>query len=206
MLTPPIPDIGASGTFVLKAPFNSIVSSTTVLTVQSIRSVSDLIANDQDVFTSFYEPRGLSKEIYQEDVLAGVQIVGLQAGTGTWFYVPSTYFLSFPNIDGVMYTVVGMVVDLGAVPNTLELDTLKANTRDLVLKNLGVESDIEFVSLSQSALVSFDNHEKIEAARTAKVEVKVPLSVVVSQQQVIINELREKLAALEAFIRSVSPP
>lgn len=105
-----------------------------------------------------------------------------------------------------MYTVVGMVIDLGALPNTLDLETLKLNAKDLVLKNLGVDADVEFVSLSQSALVSHDDHDRIEAARLAKVEVKVPLSVLVAQQQVIINTQREKLATLEAHIRSISPP
>ena len=206
MTLTPVPDIGASGKFTLKAPFDSLISNTTVLTVQSIRSIADLVANDQDVYESFYKPRGLTKEDFLADEAEGVQIVGLQAGTGTWLYVPSTYFLSFPSIDGVMYTVVGMVIDLGALPNTLDLETLKLNAKDLVLKNLGVDADVEFVSLSQSALVSHDDHDRIEAARLAKVEVKVPLSVLVAQQQVIINTQREKLATLEAHIRSISPP
>ncbi len=201
MISQLIPDIGSKGKYSFKDPVNTKVPENVVFTCQSIRTLADLINTKQDVFKTIYLPLGLTRENYEEDINNGVSIIGLHAEIGAVHYVPSSYLNSYPNLNGVIYTKLMMGVDLGAVPDSLSLEAIEVSISNIVYDQLGIRPEIKVIATSQSIVVNYDDHEKIEEIRKAKISVDK------SDYRLLIEALSGKLAAekrvqeLENFIK-----
>jgi hypothetical protein len=163
-----IPAIGVKGRFVLAAPFAAKLLPNTSYTCVAVRRLEDVVAAGEDPQALYYTPNGLDAARYNADLADNVCIVSLQAAIGEWLYVPSSSITAMPDQGGVPYTVTALAVNLGAIPNSLNLLYLKNQISEVVAATLGVVAPpIHAVALSPTTNVSQTEHDTLEAAREA---------------------------------------
>ena len=195
-----VPSIGLAGIYTLLAPFSSKVLPGVQYTCAAARLMSDLIAEGIDPKARYYTANQLADSKYDEDLANGVCIVSLVSSTGSWVYVPSSYIASFPNMSGVTYAAVSLLVKLGAIPDTLSLDYLKTKLANVTSDTIGILPTIQSVVTSASAIVSSDDHKLIEAARQAKITGSTTDSAMVARLQAQVETMTQQIRALEKYI------
>lgn len=202
-----IPDLGTSGVFSLTAPFNNALMANASYTCISIRQLEDIIAAGGDPYTQYYQPReqtsGDLQAQYNADLGNGVCIVSLQQSSGAVVYVPSSFVASYPSKGGVPYTNLMMAVDLGAMPNYVDLTFLKQQIANLVKDTVGLTSVlIQTVVVSPTTNISSSDHARAEAARLANItNTTTPEAQVIALTKQL-QTLQGQYANLEAFVQA----
>lgn len=196
------PLVDSAGSFKLKAPFNSLVTTNSIYTCRSIRSINDYIALGDNVYEKFYEPFNLGEEIYFEDLKNNVKIASLQAGIGDWIYVPCSFILEAPNINGVKYVSIVLGISLGAIPDTMNLESIIEQFKEITAHTLGIESEVKAVLTDQPVMLPHDDHVRLESIRTNKITNVSSDKVLIQQLQRDIEMKDVKLKELERYIRS----
>lgn len=200
-----IPQIGAVGVFTLGAPYDSQLTPQVAYTCRSIRMLSDIAAAGELIWERYYEPLGVSEEAYREDLANNACIVGLHAGTGEWVYVPSSFIVSAPDINGVLYSPVLLGVSLGPIPDTYQLDGLVSRIENVVEATLGIKPTVKGVLISQPALIPYEEAERLENARQATI---TDNESDYSKLQRALSDLsltQSKLQQLEAWVKANLP-
>ena len=146
------------------------VSRETGLTQAQLWELADIIHNGFDPYKEFYEPHGIARTVYNVHVKEDACIIALMSSGGAWVYVPTHYIVSYPNQGGIPYTSLVMGLDLGPIPNHLNLTGLKQKLIDVVRDYVGINSTATTVAVSETKLLSHDNHTAIEAARVALID------------------------------------
>ena len=195
-----IPPIGAAGLYKLSAPYNTTVNLNISYACMAVRKISDIIALGMDAFKTYYEPYGIDKTTYENDLTSGVCIVSLQSNGGLWVYVPSSFIESYPQVNGVSYASMAMMVHLGALPDSLNLGFLRNTVSDVVKATLGVIPDVQMVVTSPKTLVSQDNHMAAETARLQSVSNNTTDYSSSQKYQDENAQLRARITQLEAYI------
>lgn len=163
-----IPGIGAKGLYTLQAPFAAKLLTNTAYSCEAVRKLEDIVAAGEDPQALYYTPNALDATKYKADLAAGVCIVSLQAGNGSWVYVPSSFIEQMPNQGGVPYTSLVVAVSLGPVANSTDLSYLKTKLATVVTENIGVAApEVHVVAVSAVTNISQTEHQTIEAARLA---------------------------------------
>lgn len=165
MATELLPAIGASGSWTLKPPYDTQLISGLAYTCKAIRKLSEVVATGIDAKAEYYDANGIDPSVYDANVAADISIVTLTSSSGNWLFVPTPYLSGWPTGDAVPYVVLGMIVNLGALPNTLDPTFLIEKVSNVITSNLGNVPDIEFVALSEVTNKTWDVHEGLEAAR-----------------------------------------
>ena len=165
-----IPKVGVKGLYNLSAPFAALLIPNVPYTCGAIRSLQDIINAGEDPIAEYYTPVNLTTDEYQSDLAAGACIITLQTDAGDVLYVPSTYFNSFPDIGGVPYQVLVLAINIGAVPDSLDLTNIKAKISSDILEMLGVSSVVTTVAVSKPTLLSVQDAATVEAARQAQIQ------------------------------------
>lgn len=199
--TKPLPDIGATGLYQLAAPFAALLIPNAMYTCRAIKRFSEVSSLGVDPFETYYEPHGLTEAKYKADDKEAACIVSLQAGSGNWIYVPSTYIQAFPSTNGVKYNVTILGVSLGGIPDNLNLTPLQTLISDTVYGSLGIRPSFKTVVVSDPAMVNNEDHLKLEEARLANITITEPLAVKVYKLQQEKAVLATKLAAAEQWIK-----
>lgn len=195
-----VPQLGASGIFTLVAPYDQLITPRAIYTVRSIRSLNDVLAAGQKPFEAYYQSVGLEKPAYDKDFKLNTPIIGLQSGIGEWVYVPSSYIARAPLTNGVKYTVLGLAMSLGPIPDAFNLEGLKAEMKDLVLKHIGVVTEVKGTMLTQPILIPEETHEQLERARLEKKTVNQASSSRITQLEQLLASSEARRAELEAWI------
>lgn len=164
-----LPPIGTSGIYLLNSPFASQLQPNIAYRCEAVRKLSDLIEAGVDPFEEIYQPNGISQQSYEQDVANQACIVSLQSSTGHWVYVPSTYIKSFPNVNGVPYRVMVLGVELGPIPEYMDLGAVKSAVAQTVRDVLGVTPTIKEVAISPVQNFSQNDHDVIESNRAAQI-------------------------------------
>ncbi len=198
------PRIGDSGIYKLKEPFNILVTPQVTYTCRSIRTINDILATGVLVFDKYYKPFGITEAVYLEDLTNNICVIGLQAGTGEWIYVPESYIVSAPQAAGVKYSSIVLGVGLGAIPDELSLEALTASIKDVVYASIGVEPKIKAVLVSQPAFISHEKHERLELARKAKITMQETDFAKSKRLQEEVTSLQTKIKELEKYIKKVA--
>lgn len=186
LITPPI---NTSGIYTLYMPFT--VPTDTVYRCDAIRTFKELAKRNIDVFATYYAPFNLAENIYNEDAQLGASIVTLVSVTGEFYYVPNTFIQSYPGSAGVRYDRKILVVELGLMPSTIDLDYFTPIVQDLVKKNVGVENTPSVVIAPFNGTVSHDQHVTLEASR------RIAIQNYVSKDEQIVK-LQAQVTALQA--------
>lgn len=197
-----LPDIGATGNYTLKTPFNVLVKPQVSYTCKAIRKLSDLIADGLDPFELIYNPVDILQSIYDQELKDDVCIISLQTGDGEWLHIPNNYIIKFPNMNGIVYRAMMLGISLGALPDTLNLDALKTAMTNLVYDNLGVTSVVKEVVISVPSIISKVDHDLIETARLSKVSLTMSDSGLLGKAQNDLDKARIQIANLEEFIKT----
>lgn len=204
------PNIGDSGFFKLKTPFDVLVTDKTLYTCQSIRTINDFISSGESVYEKFYSPLKIPVEQYQQDLVDNVFITGLQAGTGEWVFVPSSFIESAPNNNGVKYIPVVVGVSLGAIQDTFNLEAIIAQFKDIVITTLGITPEVKGVVVGSPKWLSNEEHEMVEAARKEKISTSTSPVVMYKYVSAENERLRNVIAEYEKIfkmtINTTTPP
>lgn len=197
-----IPPIGASGLFKLTHPFNTAINLNISYTCMAVRKLSEVSALGSNAFKLYYEPFGLTQTDHDNDLAAGVCIVSLQSNNGIWAYVPSSYIESYPQVNGVSYTGVALMVDLGALPDALNLDYVKNAIKDQVTAIVGVNAIVTAVTTTPKTLISQDNHMAAENARQQNITNNVTDYSKNQSLNDMVVQMRTRITQLEEYIAS----
>ena len=195
------PAMGLSGIYKLKSPYDQLVTPKVVYTCRSLRTLNDIFAAGEDPYVTYYKPVGLDETAYQTDAKTNVVIVGLQAGTGEWIYVPDSYIVQAPSNNGVKYTSIVLGVSLGSIPDDTNLDGLISSFNQLVLANFGVTPTVKGVVVAQPAYISNDQHTRLLAARKEKISQAEPDPLKIARLEKDLLTAQTKIAELEKWIR-----
>ena len=161
--------LGTSGLWTLNAPFNNLAIPGTPYTLIALRILSDLIAAGADPEGDYYTPNAISSANYISDLSNNVAILSLQDGAGNVIYVPSSYVNNYPDIGGVPYRVLALTINIGAIPDSLDLSVITAKVSSDVQDLLGVVATTNIVSLSPATILTSTDAATVEAARIANV-------------------------------------
>ncbi len=163
-----IPSIGTEGYYSFLAPFDSFTSSGQVYTCKAVRQIGDIIASNEDPYTVYYAPYGLTQDDFKADLAANMYIVSLQSDQGQWVYVPARYIKSYPKVDGVAYQTVAFSVQSGPVPVSMDLSAIKTALSNVIVDMLGVIPNIAVVQTSKTTIVSQADSQLIEKSRAQR--------------------------------------
>lgn len=195
-----IPSVGSSGYFELRAPFDSKMLANELYTCQAVRKLSDYLANNEDPFTDIYETAGLTKSVFDAELEADVFIVSLQAETGHWVYVPATYLVKLPIVNGIPYRSMMIGVSLPALPADKDLSHLETAIRNLVMDTIGVSSVTKVVETSRVSLVDRAVHNVKQAERDARIVAANTDSSRFTAANAKLTQALLKISHLEAYI------
>lgn len=193
MTTSLVPPIGAAGTWVLKAPYATEIVSGLTYTCVAVRRLGEFRLLGIDPYTQYYEPKEVPAATYASDLNQGdVCIVSLQTAAGKLIFVPSTYIESYPNPNGYRYTPVILAVDIGSIPDALNLSAVKTDIMEIVKTYLGIDNvSVTSIAVGESKAVNQNDHNSLEAARQGRITASKTLFTQV-------QELNAKNAALAA--------
>lgn len=162
------PVLHARGRFTVAAPF--ALQPNVLYECIAIRTFSDYVGAGLDAFSKFYEPMGISHERYEEDQAAGASICTFASSETELVYIPDSYITSLPILDQVAYSRIVLSVDLGALPDAVDLTFLRSTIAADVEAIIGKAAPV--VNLHQAAskgVVTQAQHEALETARQAAI-------------------------------------
>lgn len=200
-----IPPIGTSGIYKLDAPFATKLQANMSYRCDAVRRVADFLEVGLDPFEEIYASNGLTRERYDLDLANQVCIISLVSASGHWVYVPSTFVLAYPDINGVPYTVMVLGVELGAIPNYKDLTGLKQVLSNLVRDTIGITPTIREVAISAVQKLSQSDHDALENARTLAINNSQTDRAKLIATEAQLAALQQQYAQLEAYVRA-NPP
>lgn len=197
-----IPDIGCTGVYVLSAPFDTIIKANTSYICRAVKTFNDIIGEGEDPFELYYDPVGLTQSQYESDAAVNAVIISLQTGTGEWVYVPSTYIVSFPLVNGQKYHAMMIGVSIGAVPDTMDLSALKTKISDDVLGIIGIRPTMKEVAVSALSVLSKEDSDRVEAARAARITIVKSNATNYQEASARADRLQLRLVEMQTYILS----
>lgn len=195
------PSVGDSGKFTLLSPFSQYLTPEAIYTCRSIRTINDIVASGEPVYERYYKLADISETKFKLDAANNVCIIGLQAGTGEWIYVPETYISEAPTSNGIKYIPVVIGVNIGSIPIDLDIKPLMKMLADVSQSSLGIEPQVKPVIMTQPALISNEDHIRLNIARQANITNKKTdfLKAIELNNENI--RLKAQIKALEEYIR-----
>lgn len=160
LITPPI---NTTGFYKVYQPF--ILSADLTYRCDAIRSFTELAKRNIDVFKTYYQPHGISETEFGNDVSRKASIVTLVSSEGEFVYVPNSYIEAYPGMEGVAYQRTVLMVELGPLPATIELEYMLPRVNDLVTKATGTSATARYVAVPLESPITHDQHHQLEDAR-----------------------------------------
>lgn len=193
------PSIDTSGRFTVKLPWQ--VNDTMTYRVIAVKSFDDLAKLNKDVYNTIYKPMGLIDGqdgfSWSNEVAQNPNIISLLDPTGTALYIPDTYILSYPDASDQRYSYIVLGVDLGALPDSDNLTTLKADIADFVKARIGTTATVSEHRIPSTSTPTKVQHAAFLAARENNITETDTLT-----EQVI--KLKQELATLRATNASLT--
>lgn len=202
-----IPQIGATGKYQLRAPFDTQVKENVLYTCIAVRRLSDFIENGRDPKALFYDANGLTDNDWAHDSAdPDTCIATLSTKAGQWIYVPTSYIVTYPDGGGIPYTVRILGINLGAIPDTLDLSNLMTSIQNLVKDTIGIDSTAQMVAASETKLLTKEDSDAIESARLDLVTVnKTDYATNIALQNLVQDQVGQ-IEALQDYIASLGTP
>ena len=199
-----IPDLGAAGQYKLSSPFNASITENGVYTCVAIRTLREIEAGGQDAEGIYYtSPYNIPSAMYQADLEAGASIITLQNSAGELIHVPSTYIESYPKAGGIPYAVMGLAVNLGPLPTSMDLSVVKDSTIQLMKDKLGVTAVVQEALLSTVTQVSQEDDKSMTVARQVAMSVPETERARCMAAETALIACKQKISVLEAYILNV---
>ena len=192
------PPLHARGIYQLAEPWEA--SPTILYQCIAIRSFPDFVEKGQDVFSLFYQPKGLDEEAYQADRLAGANIITLASGSLPMIHVPDSYIESYPILGSSPYKSIVLSVALGPLPNDTSLDFLKDQVSGVVSDVIGVDSTVMEHAVANSDVITPEQAVTLEIARQAAISARVTDRAKLLQAQNDLAAAQQRITILEQII------
>lgn len=204
-----IPSIKAAGKFVVSAPFDKSVNPATFYVVEAIRTIPEMQALKLDLFKIVYEPLGYKQDNptdvayvngeIEKGIADGAVVVTLTSRGKPPAYALSTYIVSFPIADGVIYERLGLVVDLGPCPPSMKevVNNALAHMENYVKATLGIKNPN-----AQLGTVPVRGYVSKETAKAWDVSRKLAITEEPSDT-IIIEQLKKENAEQFAYIKEL---
>lgn len=202
-LTPPLE---ATGIYKLATPFDDDLITGVLYTCKAIRTIADITASGVDAFTRYYQPKAIDQSKYTADVALDVMIVSLQAANGSMVYVPSTYILSYPQSGGVTYYASGLVVQLSALPESIDLTPVQTQIKNFVKDTLGIDCLISEVVLSTGKSIPWQTAVVTEKARANAITNHTTDTAKLADAQAQLASAQQQIATLQSYISANLKP
>lgn len=191
-----LPAINSEGKFRLKEPLNNLLNPNIEYKVIAIRSIKEMIEDNIDVKTDIYEKLGLTEEDYTRDLENDESIVTLLSPSMEYYYIPSFYFVSIPDVTGKIFKKTFIVADLDLIPEDANLDFLVKEINDLIANSYGVSPKMAVKKLPAKVLVSYDDYEKYEKERAKNISLKTTCRSMLEIMTYQLLEMKKKIAVL----------
>ena len=192
--------IGVKGLFNISSPFNTVLPSTTQLTVTAVSSISALINEGVDVLNDLYLSAGSTSKQYELDLSNNIQIITLSTDTGKSGKVPANSITNPPVMDGVNYANFILVASLGLLPETFDFESLKLDINSYIASTVGITTTSKIVTYGDPTLLTVDTYKKQEIIRKNRITQLNSTALQLENAKAYANELRAKLTALETYI------
>ncbi len=143
--------VGYVGGLNFVSPLEKVINVTLSYEITSVTRITEVFLNGTAPYETIYTILGLSKEIYNRDFIANINIIGLKAPQGTdIFYVPESYINGLMDVSKIDYVEKILAINLGLVPVNLSLTNLMETIKETIksLTNL----DIEVAVMENSAV------------------------------------------------------
>lgn len=199
-----VPPIGISGLFQLSSPYSNLLQTNVSYRCDAVRRLSDLIDLGVEPYEEYYLPFGLTQAQYDQDVINRVSIITLISDANHVVRVPTTYLISYPDINGVPYHVMLLGIELGAIPNNKDLTGIKQIIANLVRDTIGVVPTIREAVASAEQKVSQQDHEVLEAARASMITNTQTDRAKLLAAEKELAALRIQYNALETYVKNLA--
>jgi hypothetical protein len=128
-----------------------------------------------DLYSLVFQPVGVTPEdfpvVLRRAKDSGAIICALLDRNGLPVYVPTTYLISFPSVDGVSYERMCMIADLGPVPPSMEqaMQQVLDHTKQYITATLGIASTVRLGTIPTVGYVSQNQADAYENTRKAQI-------------------------------------
>ncbi len=195
--------IGQKGLFTFLAPFNTAYNlDYDILTVDSLKSIGELIAGNIDIYSVYFQANGLTTTQYQQFLTSNGIIVTLFDSEGNRYAVPSTFIQGLPNTNGVPYRALGLNVVLGPLPVDYPVSALVDDLQPIISQLVGIQAAITPVQLSRVKLLPNTQATQLENTRVANISGLNTLGYYINQLSIAQTQIQ----ALEQYIVNAQSP
>lgn len=164
------PNLNTKGIFEVERPFR--LNNKRVYEVIAIREFPDLWQYDVDIYQEYYEPHGLTVDIYNRDKQVGAAIVTLQGEDGI-IYIPDTFIISYPDLGLANYKHVVMSVSLGPIHTSHNLTGLQQELAGVCSKFLGVNAVVKIHTAPVRDAMTKEEAAQLERVRQGMKDVPI---------------------------------
>lgn len=198
LFSDPIPGIGTKGVYTLAGKFATAPGE--LIECTGIRTLSDLIANNDDPYATIYSPNGLTEDEYNSDLATDMEIVTFANDRGFIRHVPANKIISYPKQDGIYYHGMGLMCALPLMRVDLDLQVIADDVQQLIMSRLGVESTVKLVETTAVRVFDIDKSAIIEAGRTAKATDQGGAYATIARQALELANANERIRVLEQAV------
>lgn len=200
------PPLSTTGRYVLRTPWST--NPAMLYTCLAIRSFDDIYKLGYDVYSTYYEPMGLTDGAvvggvpfqFSNERTAKANIITLRAADGTFLYVPDTYVASYPDMGEHKYSHMVLSVSLSALPDYLDLAAVKDAVSGIVSQMFGLVPIVKEHRTPSTTNPTAAQHEAMEAARTAAITLLETDHARALRYQGLNNVLQDKINTLTAIL------
>lgn len=165
LVTPPV---NVTGEFSALAPYE--LDAGMIYKCHAIRSFDELAARNIDVYKEFYANKELEYSIYQRDNELHASIITLLSAEDKYVYVPNTYMESYPGMAGIPYQRKVIFIELGLLPETININYMVPQLRDYVTKAVGVSANPRIGIVPYTGSIDHKQHIQLERTRRATIQ------------------------------------
>ena len=158
--------LGAYGLFTLISPY---AIDNVNYKITGIALFSNLVENGIDVYNTYYSAYGLTSDQYQTDLNNGSYIVTMESDNGLLVNVPNTYIANIPVQTYVPYSRIVLSIELGELPDTLDLSQLTNDLQVVANNYVGVTSMPKIHKIPIQTLYSYQDYLDKEIIRNAQI-------------------------------------
>jgi len=194
------PTVGMKGALTVQPPFDTKIFERAVYTCIAVETLQGMVASEQDPLTDIYQAAGLTEAQFDQDVADGVKVLSFQSYDGELLKIPNRYVLAMPDPSGVPYSLTMLGIALSAIPETLDLGPLKDDIHQLVLRRIGVESDVKEITYGPVTLVLQADHDVLNTVRQNNMMNQKSYLRQIETLQAQLSALQLQHAALEQYV------
>lgn len=200
-MKPNTPPLRTSGRFTVLAPY--LLDTSMTYTCDAVFTHKDLAAKGIDVFVTYYEPVGLTVADYTRDKNTGAAVVTLVAADNKVEYIPDTYISSYPGLSTVSYRHNVAVVELGLLPDTVDVDSVGDSVAALIRQRTGAEVTMKLSTVDYDGDVTGEMHKAMETARKAVIRATLSPEVTSFKLEARNAHLEEEVVRLTEIIKKI---